>query len=406
MKAPRWLACAALMACAGCATAPSSRRDYPQWRGWNSDGAASAFREPAVWPEALTRRWQVDVGEGYATPLVVASRTYTFTRVDDQEVLTALDAKTGRILWRTRYRAPYTPSRPAAAHGAGPKATPLFHEGTVFTLGISGIVSAIDAERGTLRWQTPAPAEAPFFGAAASPIGAPGVVIVHPGNYGPLTAFDSKTGATRWIAGGGGGFSSPIVVTLSGVRQVVSVTQKDVIGVAIADGRVLWQHPWSGGSNGAMTPVIHADTIIVSAPNLGVEAFRPVLRQAAWSTTPVWQTKDVWMYVSNPVVVGDTLFGLSNRSAGQFFALDARTGKVLWLGPPREAANTAVVKAHELLFLLNDDGELIVARSNPTRFEALKRYVVSDKATWAQPAISGRRVFIKDLSSLTLWTVD
>jgi len=112
------------------------------------------------------------------------------------------------------------------------------------------------------------------------------------------------------------------------------------------------------------------------------------------------------MYVSNPVVVGDTLFGLSHRASGQFFALDAKTGTTLWLGPPRQATNTAVVKAGDLLFLLNDDGELIVARSSRTRFEPIKRYTVADSATWAQPTISGNRVFVKDVSSLTLWTVN
>ena len=112
------------------------------------------------------------------------------------------------------------------------------------------------------------------------------------------------------------------------------------------------------------------------------------------------------MYTSNPVVMADTLFGLSHRSSGQFFAVDTRTGALLWLGQPREAANTAIVKARDLLFLLNDDGELIVARSSRARFEPLKRYTVADTATWAQPAISGRRVFVKDTSSLSLWTID
>src|SRR5580704_11544958 len=99
------------------------------------------------------------------------------------------------------------------------------------------------------------------------------------------------------------------------------------------------------------------------------------------------------MYVSNPVVIADTLFGLSHRARGQFFAIDARNGKVLWLGPPREATNTAVVKAGNLLFFLNDDAKLIVARSSQAGFEPLKQYTVADSATWAQPTISGNRVF-------------
>jgi outer membrane protein assembly factor BamB len=401
----RWLTCALLATSTGCTLGDRTLRDYPQWRGWNSDGGASAFVAPKVWPEALSRRWRVDVGEGYATPLVVGSRLYAFTRLNGRETMTALDARTGRILWRTSYAAPFTPSRPAAAHGAGPKATPLFHEGTLFTLGISGIVSAIDPQKGTLRWQTPAPSEAPYFGAAASPVGAPGVVIVHPGNYGPLTAFDVTTGATRWIAGGGGGFSSPIVATVSGVSQVISTTQKNVIGVAPADGHLLWQYPFAG-ANGATTPVVDGDSVIVSGLNLGVEAFRPARQNGGWMTTPLWQTNDVSMYTSNPVIVDETLFGLSHRSGGQFFALDVKTGRLRWLGQPREAANTAIVKAGQLLFLLNDDGELIVAKGDRARFEPVRRYSVADSATWAQPAISGNRLFVKDVSSLSLWTVD
>jgi outer membrane protein assembly factor BamB len=130
------------------------------------------------------------------------------------------------------------------------------------------------------------------------------------------------------------------------------------------------------------------------------------MRDGKWTVEPAWTTKDVSLYLSNPVVVGDALFGFSRRASGQFFALDAKTGKLLWLGPPREATNSAMTKAGTLLLLLNDDGELIVARSSRTDFEPLKRYTVADSATWAQPAISGNRVFIKDVSSLALWTID
>jgi outer membrane protein assembly factor BamB len=139
---------------------------------------------------------------------------------------------------------------------------------------------------------------------------------------------------------------------------------------------------------------------------MGVTALRPTRRNGTWVADVVWETRDVSMFMSNPVIVRDTLFGLSERASGQFFALDAGSGKVLWLGPPRQATNTAVVKAGDLLFLLNDDGELIVAKSSRAAFEPLKRYTVADSATWAQPAISGNRVFVKDVSSLTSWTVN
>ena len=378
--------------------------DYPQWRGRDRDGAASAFSEPASWPDTLTRRWRVDVGEGYATPLVVSETVYVFTRRGEDEVMTALSAATGRVMWQTGYTAPFVPSSAAAAHGAGPKATPTFHAGKLFTLGISGVVAAFDASNGKLLWRTTAPSEPPYFSAASSPVSEGDLVVAHPGNYEPLTAFNVNTGAVRWTAGDGGFFASPIITTLAGVRQVISVTQKNVVGVSIADGAVLWQYPWFGAAGGTM-PILYGDTVIVSALDRGVTAFKPHHRDGTWAVEHLWDTKDVSMYVSNPVVIGDTLFGLSHRASGQFFALDARTGATLWLAAPRQATNTAVVKAGDLLFLLNDDAELIVARSSRTGFQPIRRYTVASSATWAQPAISGNRIFVKDVSSVALWTV-
>ncbi len=108
--------------------------------------------------------------------------------------MSALDASTGEKLWSAGYPAPYTPSSPTAAHGSGPKATPAFHDSKLFTLGISGVVAAFDASNAQLLWRTAAPSEPPFFSAASSPVAEDGVVFVHPGNYGPLTAFDADTG--------------------------------------------------------------------------------------------------------------------------------------------------------------------------------------------------------------------
>jgi|SRR5215510_187335 len=134
--------------------------------------------------------------------------------------------------------APYTPARPAAVHGAWPKATPLFHNGRLFTLGISGMLSAFEPATGKLLWQTLPPKESPFYGAASSPVGYRNVVLAHPGNYGPLTAFDAATGVVRWATEGMGFFASPIVVELSGVRQAVTVLVDSIMGVSLASGEV------------------------------------------------------------------------------------------------------------------------------------------------------------------------
>ena len=378
--------------------------DYPQWRGTTRDGSASGFVEPGTWPAALKQRWKVDVGEGYATPLVIGDVVYVFTRREGQEVVTAIDATAGTERWHSGYTAAYTPSQPTKVHGSGPKATPLFLDGKLFTQGISGIVSAFDATTGRRLWQTREPAEHPFFSAASSPAGEGGLMLVHPGNYEALTAYDINDGTVRWVTGDGGFFMSPLIATLEGTRQVVTVTQGGVIGVSIPDGRVLWRYTWSGGGNGGSMPVVHGQTIIVSGA--GVAAIKPTYRGGTWAAETVWETKDVATYLANPVVIGDTLFGFSTRNSGQFYAIDARDGNVLWLGPPREATNSAVVKAGNVLFFLNDDGELIVARASRDSFQVVARYMVSEAATWAQPAISGNRIFVKDSQALTLWTIE
>ena len=162
----------------------------------------------------------------------------------------------------------------------------------------------------------------------------------------------------------------------------------------------------SNSTNNSITPIVYDDSIIVSGHNLGVSRFRPVQRGGQWLTETLWDNQDVGLFMSNGVLVEDTFFSLSHTNSGQFFAVDVVTGETLWSTQGREATNTALVKAGGLLFLLNDDAELIVARASRAGFEPLRRYTVSDSVTWAQPAISGNRLFVKDDSTLALCTVD
>ena len=381
-----------------------SPQDYPQWRGHNRDGAASAFATPDSWPDTLMLRWRVEVGEGYATPIVVGNTVYAFTRRNGREGMTALDAETGETAWRTDYPVAYEMYEGGVDHGEGPKATPLFHNRKLYTLGISGTISAFDAFSGTLVWQKPAPPTQPVVGEASSPIGDRDLVIVQ-AEGDALTAFEAETGSVKWTVKGKFTYASPIIVDLHGTRQVIALAQYSIFGISVADGAVLWEHPWKSPYVQAITPVLYGETIIVSGHHRGVMALKPIRRDDKWVVERVWETEEASMFLSNPVVIGDTLFGLSHLNSGQFFAIDAATGHVLWLDRPRRATNSALVKADDLLFFLNDDAELIVARSSRTGFEPLKSYSVADSATWAQPAISGKRIFIKDVSSLALWSL-
>ena len=383
---------------------------YPQWRGPNRDGAAT-FAVPSVWPETLTRKWKVEVGTGYAAPITVGDRVFAFSRQGEDEVMRALDVATGKVLWETRYSATYKPN-PAATrtHGTGPKSTPTHADGRLFTLGMTGAVTAFDAATGKQLWQKPGGPVEPLYHTAMSPLVDRGLVIVHVGGHGngALTAFDARTGDVKWSWNGDGpAYGSPIVAELGGTRQVVTMTQDNLVGVSAATGELLWRRPYTvRATRNAVTPIIHGQTIIVSGLGMPVIGFRVINRSGQWSQEEVWTNNDVTMDMSTGVLIGQDLYGFSPRNSGQFFALDANTGQTRWLSEPRQGDNAAVVRAGNFWFALETDAELVVARANPRQFEIVKRYTVADSATWAQPVLSGNRVFVKDVSTVSLWTLN
>jgi len=384
--------------------------NWPQFRGPNRDGTIASFIEPKTWPEKLTQKWKVDVGEGYATPIVVGNRLFTFTRQGTNEAMQALDADTGKTIWQTRYAAPVKINPAAEAHGPGPKSTPTFADGRLFALGMVGIVTAFDAASGKQLWQKPAGPVLPLYGTAMSPLVDQGRVIVHMGGHdrGALTSFDASTGAVRWAWNGDGpSYASPVVADIDGVRQVIALTQDNIVGVSAADGRLLWQRRFATEfTQNVITPIVLGNTVIIGGYQKPMAAFRIVRAGNQWRTEDVWENTGISLYMANAVVIGDALFGLSHRNSGQYFLLDVKTGKTTWTGMPREAMNAAIAHAGTLVFALEDDGELIVGRVAASRFQELKRYTVANAATWAQPAVSGHRIFVKDTSAVTLWTLN
>ena len=385
--------------------------DWPQWRGPNRDGSAPSFTAPKAWPENLTERWKAEVGLGYATPVVVGTRVYTFTRRDDNEVVAALDAATGKQIWQAQYAAPYTVVKAAASHGMGPKATPAYADGRLFTHGLSGILSAYDANSGKLLWQKPAPAAGPTFTTSQSPIVDRGLLIVHVGGNkeGGLTAFDPATGNQRWQWNGDGpGYGSPVVAEIGGTRQVITPTYQSLVGVSVETGQLLWRRPHKARSDvNAITPLVVGDTVISSAVEVGIAAVKPTKQGDQWTATDAWLNSDVYFQLSNGAIVGDALFGLSSVGSGTYVIVDVKTGKLLWSGEPRAATNAAIQKAGTLLLILENDGELLVVDGTKTAsMTPLRRYKVADTPTWAAPSISGNRIFVKDETSVTLWTVD
>lgn len=375
--------------------------DWPQWRGPNRDGALPV-EASKPWPERLRQVWNTSVGEGHSSPVVVGGRVFQFGRLREQEVLAAYDVGSGKQIWRYAYSAPYDMNSAATSHGKGPKATPLVHEGRVYTVGISGIVSAVDATSGKLLWSFAAKGS-PDYGHASSPAmdGNTLIVALGPQNGGSLSAFDAGTGKLKWQwREDGPAYASPVVLSIGGTRQVVTNSQSHVIGVALADGKSRWKIPLkSPYDQNSVTPVAIGDLVIYSGLSNPVTAIRLSL-----SPTKVWENKEVGMYMNSPVLAAGILWGLSHRNKGQYFGLDPKTGKTVWTGEGRQTENAAMLASGSNVLALNTESELTVFSATAKGLSPVRRYHVADTPTWAHPVVLDRRLLVKDSNSLALWS--
>jgi outer membrane protein assembly factor BamB len=379
---------------------------WPQWRGPKRDGSIAAAL-PAQWPEALTKRWEVTVGEGHASPVVSGNRVVVIARQGEEEMVRALDLATGKEIWRASYPAPFTVNPAAWTHGAGPKSTPAIAGGRVFTFGIGGILSAFDLATGKLLWRVPAPGLLPQYGTATSPLIDGTNVIVHVGGQdsGTLTSFDGATGKPRWEwKGDGPGSGSPIIATIGGVRQVIAQTQKFLVGLDGSTGTLLWHVPFTTDfDQNAFTVVVYQDLVINGGIDHPLTAIRPKLEGGKWTVETVWSNPQTPMFMSSPVLIGGTIYGLTMRGRGQFVAIDAASGRTLWNTQGREGENASMLGSASWLLASTTDGILVIGRTNPQKYEEVRRYQIAESAVWAYPAIAAGAIIVKDVGKVICW---
>lgn len=386
--------------------------DWSQWRGPERDGAADTFKPPATWPVSLTQVWKRDVGIGHSSPIVAASRVFQHARVGDEEVIRAMDLATGKVIWEQRYPAPYTMNSAARQHGKGPKSTPLWSNGRLFTLGISGVLSAFDAATGKPLWRhdftREFPQTSPDYGVAMSPIAIDDSLVAHVGGMGrgALSAFEAATGKVKWSwRADGPAYASPTVMSgVGGIRQLITQTERHVISVNAADGKLLWQVPFTTEYNqNVVTPIVRGDMVFNSGLDRGITAFRVSSTAGAWKAQQLWQIADTSNYMSTPVLHAGVLYGLGHRNSGHFFAMDADSGKVLWRTGGRQGDNAALVRVGDTILALTTEAQLVVFTASRDAYKEIRKYTVAPSSTWAHPALAAAGILIKDENSLALW---
>jgi outer membrane protein assembly factor BamB len=387
--------------------------EWPQWRGPGRDSSATALQVPDRWPAQLREVWAVEVGPSDAGPVVSGGKVYTFTRSGEREVTTALDLETGTVLWQEGDDAPFKPMVMVGIHGAGPFSTPLVEDDKLFTLGISQVLTARDAGTGKAVWRRGFASEfkitQPFYGNSLSPILVDGKLIIEVGGggTGAVLALDPATGEDVWrLPGDGPAYGSPIVVDIEGTRQIVTLTQKRLIGVEVATGKLLWETPFQVDvDNTALTPLYHEGLLVLGAARRPMRAFRVTRGAAGFAAAEVWSNPSVSLDFSTPVVAGGSLVAFSSQKKGQLVVVDPATGAVTWSAEGRQGEHAYLVASGSTVLSFLVGGEVEVANIADGKADVVARYDVASSELWSHPVVLERHLLTKDRTHVRLWAI-
>jgi len=407
-------------------------QDWPQWRGLHRDAKAS-FQAPQTWPQTLARKWKVPIGDGVATPALVGEKLYVFTRQQDKEVLRCLNVADGKEIWKDEYESQGA-SGPSSSF-AGPRSSPAVGEGKVVTLGVRGVLSCLDAASGKVLWRKDDfKGATPRFFTSSSPLIVDGLCIAQlgGGDSGALAAYELATGQQKWKwTGEGPAYASPILMTIDGKKLVIAQTERRLVGVQVADGKLAWEVPFAiqgARTYNAATPIVDGQTLILSGGGRGTQAFKLQKEGETITATELWKNPDQSVQFNTPVLKDAWVYGLSQSDV--LFCLDKQTGKAAWTMPVaaggREGGSErgggpggrgrgpggrggggfgSIVDAGSVLLALTPASQLIAFAPGEKQYAELARIKVADSPTHAYPVLSGNRVFIKDQDSVAMYTM-
>jgi outer membrane protein assembly factor BamB len=361
---------------------------WPGFRGAKRDGVIHGVRLDTDWsnhpPVAM---WRRPIGPGWSSFAVRDNLLYTQEQRGENEIVSCYNLTTGQPVWRHEDAARFYESNA----GPGPRGTPTLSNGRVYTFGGTGILNALDARNGSVFWSRNAAsdtkAKLPGWGFASSPLVVGDVVIV--AAAGSLAAYDVLTGNPRWYGPSGGkGYSSPHLLTIDGVAQILQLNGEGVISVAPADGALLWKHVWS--SDGIVQPAVTADGDILLGSGSGFGSEVGMRRVAvtheagAWNTKERWTSTELTPYFNDFVVHKDDAFGFDGSG---LTCIDLKKGELKWQGGRYGNGQVVLLADQDLLLVMSEKGELALVKATPDQFTELARFKAIEGKTWNHPVL-------------------
>ena len=371
--------------------------DWPGFLGPNRDGIIRGVRIETDWSASPpVELWRRPIGPGWSSFAVRGGLFYTQEQRGDDEVVACYKVTTGEPVWRHSDAARFWESNA----GAGPRGTPTLSDGRVYTFGGTGIVNVLDAGDGAVVWSRNAAsdtkAKLPIWGFASSPLVVDDLVIV--AASGALVAYDLATGDPRWFGPvGGESYSSPHLLMIDGVAQILTLSGAGLSSVTPTDGTLLWEHPWPGYP--IVQPALTADgnvLISVSAES-GMRRIAVTQGPGGWTIEERWTSLRLKPYYSEFVVNDGLAFGFD----GSILAcIDLEDGKRKWKGGRYGAGQLLLLADQDLLLVLSEQGELALVAAAPDQFTELARFPALEGKTWNHPVLVGDVLLVRNAQEM------
>jgi outer membrane protein assembly factor BamB len=381
------------------AAAPSAY--WTDFRGPNRDGYYRQRPIRTDWSSGLKPLWKQPVGGGYASFTIAGGRAFTIEQRGAEEVVAAYDVASGRELWTTRWKALFQENM----GGDGPRATPTWSDGRIYALGAMGELRALEDATGRTLWRRnileDSGAANLAWGMAGSPLIVDNTVVVLPGgrNGASVAAYDKNSGKPAWTAQSDlQSYSSPMLVTLAGVRQILVFSAARLMGITPDRGELLWEFPWKTQFDvHASQPLVVGDNRLFLSSGYGSGAAVIELSQTGGriAVREVWRNIRMKNQFTSSLLHEGFIYGLDESILA---CVDASTGDLKWKGGRYGYGQTMLASGH--LIVLTEDGDMALVRATPAKHEEIVRFPVLAGKTWNHPAMSDGILLVRNVAEM------
>ena len=374
--------------------------EWPGFRGPNRDSVILGVRIATDWKTSPpVELWRRAIGPGWSSFAVRGDYLYTQEQRGEEEVVSCYDSRTGEPVWRHSDPVRFWESN----GGAGPRSTPTLIDGRVYALGGTGVLNVLDASDGRVLWSRnladDAQAEVPIWGFSSSPLVTGDLVIV--AAAGQLVAYDRETGEPRWSDIKSDGYSSPHLMTVDGVAQILMLGSAGAIGVQPADGARLWQHTWSGQP--IVQPAATADGDLLLSTVGGASGGAGLTRMAVtrgpegWTLEERWTSNRLKPYFSDFVVHQGHAYGFDGSILA---SVDLADGKRNWKGGRYGHGQMVLLADQSVLLVITEEGELALVSATPDKFTEIARAPAIEGKTWNHPVLVNDLLLVRNAEEM------